>query len=186
MVKVNENYLKLKAGYLFPEISKRVKVYTQTNPGKDIIKLGMKEYSLFASNDIVPPEVIVDYFTQKLPTDLEYEPQIIKNIVNDAMQDMTGAYVPSIIGGTVSRDTLSILQDLQSRSPNWWSQLNTAEKKAKLPELTESYRGAGDGYSFEQISELIDAGQLSEKLIQKLLSAEKPDFEGFINELFRD
>ena len=153
---------------------------------EDIIKLGMEEYSLYASNEIVPPEVIVDYFTQKLPTDLKYEPQIIKNIVNDAMQDMTGAYVPSIIGGTVSRDTLSILQDLQSRSPNWWSQLNTAEKKAKLPELTESYRGAGDGYSFEQISELIDAGQLSEKLIQKLLSAEKPDFEGFINELFRD
>jgi len=41
VVKVNENYLKLKAGYLFPEISKRVKVYTQTNPGKDIIKLGI-------------------------------------------------------------------------------------------------------------------------------------------------
>ena len=153
---------------------------------EDIIKLGMKEYSLFASNDIVPPEVIVDYFTQKLPTDLKYEPQIIKNIVNEAMQDMTGAYIPSIVGGTVSRDTLDIIRDLQSRSPNWWSQLNTAEKRARLPELTESYRGAGDGYTFEQISELIDAGQLSEKMIQKLLSAEKPDFEGFINELFRD
>ena len=153
---------------------------------EDIIKIGMEEYSLYASNEIVPPEVIVDYFTQKLPTDLKYEPQIIKNIVNDAMQDMTGAYVPSIIGGTVSRDTLSILRDLQSRSPNWWSQLNTAEKRARLPELTESYRGAGDGYTFEQISELIDAGQISEKMIQKLLSAEKPDFEGFINELFRD
>ena len=153
---------------------------------EDIIKLGMEEYSLYASNEIVPPEVIVDYFTQKLPTDLKYEPQIIKNIVNEAMQDMTGTYVPSVIGGTVSRDTLSILRDLQSRSPNWWSQLNTAEKKARLPELTESYRGAGDGYSFEQISELIEAGQLSEKMIQKLLSAEKPDFEGVINELFRD
>ena len=153
---------------------------------EDIIKLGMEEYSLYASNEIVPPEVIVDYFTQKLPTDLKYEPQIIKNIVNEAMQDMTGAYIPSIVGGTVSRDTLDIIRDLQSRSPNWWSQLNTAEKRARLPELTESYRGAGDGYSFEQISELIDAGQLSEKLIQKLLSAEKPDFEGFINELFRD
>ena len=153
---------------------------------EDIIKLGMEEYNLFASNDIVPPEVIVDYFTQKLPTDLKYEPQIIKNIVNEAMQDMTGTYVPSVIGGTVSRDTLDIIRDLQSRSPNWWSQLNTAEKRARLPELTESYRGAGDGYTFEQISELIDAGQLSEKMIQKLLSAEKPDFEGFINELFRD
>ena len=153
---------------------------------EDIIKLGMEEYSLYASNEIVPPEVIVDYFTQKLPTDLKYEPQIIKNIVNEAMQDMTGTYVPSIVGGTVSRDTLDIIRDLQSRSPNWWSQLNTAEKRARLPELTESYRGAGDGYTFEQISELIDAGQLSEKMIQKLLSAEKPDFEGFINELFRD
>ena len=153
---------------------------------EDIIKLGMEEYSLYASNEIVPPEVIVDYFTQKLPTDLKYEPQIIKNIVNQAMQDMTGTYVPSIVGGTMSRDTLSILQDLQTRPANWWSQLNTAEKRARLPELTESYRGAGDGYTFEQISELIDAGQISEKMIQKLLSAEKPDFEGFINELFRD
>lgn len=164
-------------------IRKQIKLFKRA---EDIIKLGMEEYNLFASNDIVPPEVIVDYFTQKLPTDLKYEPQIIKNIVNEAMQDMTGTYVPSVIGGTVSRDTLDIIRDLQSRSPNWWSQLNTAEKRARLPELTESYRGAGDGYTFEQISELIDAGQLSEKMIQKLLSAEKPDFEGFINELFRD
>ena len=153
---------------------------------EDIIKLGMEEYNLFASNDIVPPEVIVDYFTQKLPTDLEYEPQIIKNIVNEAMQDMTGTYVPSVIGGTVSRDTMDIIRDLQSRPANWWSQLSIKGKKDMLPELTESYRGAGDGYTFEQISELIDAGQLSERMIQKLLSAEKPDFEGFINELFRD
>ncbi len=41
MVKVNENYLKLKAGYLFPEISKRVQNYTQSNPREDIIKLGI-------------------------------------------------------------------------------------------------------------------------------------------------
>ena len=164
-------------------IRKQIKLFKRA---EDIIKLGMEEYSLYASNEIVPPEVIVDYFTQKLPTDLKYEPQIIKNIVNEAMQDMTGTYVPSVIGGTVSRDTLDIIRDLQSRSPNWWSQLNTAEKRARLPELTESYRGAGDGYTFEQISELIDAGQISEKMIQKLLSAEKPDFEGFINELFKD
>lgn len=29
MANINENYLKLKAGYLFPEISKRVKVYSE-------------------------------------------------------------------------------------------------------------------------------------------------------------
>lgn len=153
---------------------------------EDIIKLGMEEYSLYASNEIVPPEVIVDYFTKKLPTDLKYEPQIIKNIVNEAMQDMTGTYVPSVIGGTVSRDTLSILRDIQGRPANWWSQLNVQEKKARLPELTESYRGAGDGYTFEDLDELIRQGMLRDSTIQKLLSAEKPDFEGFINELFRD
>ena len=41
MVQINENYLKLKAGYLFPEISKRVKIYTQSNSGPEIIKLGI-------------------------------------------------------------------------------------------------------------------------------------------------
>ena len=43
MVQVNENYLKLKAGYLFPEIAKRVKEYSQLNEGAEIIKLGIGE-----------------------------------------------------------------------------------------------------------------------------------------------
>jgi len=41
VVQVNENYLKLKAGYLFPEIAKRVKIYSQSNKSSDIIKLGI-------------------------------------------------------------------------------------------------------------------------------------------------
>jgi len=41
VVQVNENYLKLKAGYLFPEISKRVKIYSQTNNSSNLIKLGI-------------------------------------------------------------------------------------------------------------------------------------------------
>ena len=41
MVKVNENYLKLKAGYLFPEISKRVNSYIQSHESVNIIKLGI-------------------------------------------------------------------------------------------------------------------------------------------------
>jgi len=41
VVQVNENYLKLKAGYLFPEIAKRVKTYSQSNKSADIIKLGI-------------------------------------------------------------------------------------------------------------------------------------------------
>jgi len=41
VVQVNENYLKLKAGYLFPEISKRVNAYIQNNSSCEIIKLGI-------------------------------------------------------------------------------------------------------------------------------------------------
>jgi len=41
VVQVNENYLKLKAGYLFPEISKRVNAYIHKNSRSDIIKLGI-------------------------------------------------------------------------------------------------------------------------------------------------
>ncbi len=41
MVQLNENYLKLKAGYLFPEIAKRVKIYSQSNNSAEIIKLGI-------------------------------------------------------------------------------------------------------------------------------------------------
>ena len=41
MVKVNENYLKLKAGYLFPEISKRVKLHAEKINSQEIIKLGI-------------------------------------------------------------------------------------------------------------------------------------------------
>ena len=41
VVQVNENYLKLKAGYLFPEIAKRVKNFSQSNNSSNIIKLGI-------------------------------------------------------------------------------------------------------------------------------------------------
>ncbi len=41
MIKVNENYLKLKAGYLFPEIARRVKIFSQANPQAKIIRLGI-------------------------------------------------------------------------------------------------------------------------------------------------
>lgn len=41
MVKINENYLKLKAGYLFPEIARRVNAFVTENPHAPIIKLGI-------------------------------------------------------------------------------------------------------------------------------------------------
>ncbi len=41
MVQVNSDYLKLKAGYLFPEISRRIKDFTSKNPDSDLIRLGI-------------------------------------------------------------------------------------------------------------------------------------------------
>ena len=41
MVRINENYLKLQASYLFKEISTRVSSYQERNPERRIIKLGI-------------------------------------------------------------------------------------------------------------------------------------------------
>ncbi len=41
MINVNENFLKLQAGYLFPEIGRRVSEFAKNNPDAAIIKLGI-------------------------------------------------------------------------------------------------------------------------------------------------
>ncbi|MHC4928369.1 MAG: LL-diaminopimelate aminotransferase [Planctomycetota bacterium] len=41
MIFVNENFSKLKAGYLFPEIGRRVNAFAKANPDASIIKLGI-------------------------------------------------------------------------------------------------------------------------------------------------
>lgn len=41
MATVNDNYLKLKAGYLFPEIARRVNTFATANPDAKIIRLGI-------------------------------------------------------------------------------------------------------------------------------------------------
>lgn len=41
MPKINNHYLKLQAGYLFPEIARRVAAFSESNPDGDIIRLGI-------------------------------------------------------------------------------------------------------------------------------------------------
>ena len=41
MARINENYLKLQAGYLFPEIGRRVRAYCEANPDANVIKMGI-------------------------------------------------------------------------------------------------------------------------------------------------
>jgi LL-diaminopimelate aminotransferase len=41
MIRLNEHYLKLQASYLFSDISKRVSAFQESNPDKELIKLGI-------------------------------------------------------------------------------------------------------------------------------------------------
>lgn len=41
MIRINENYTKLKASYLFSDIAKRVTAFQQANPNKSVIRLGI-------------------------------------------------------------------------------------------------------------------------------------------------
>lgn len=46
MFKINENYLKLPGSYLFSDIAKKVKAFTEGNPDKKIIRLGIGDVTL--------------------------------------------------------------------------------------------------------------------------------------------
>ncbi len=46
MFRINENYLKLPGSYLFSDIAKKVKVFTNENPDKKIIRLGIGDVTL--------------------------------------------------------------------------------------------------------------------------------------------
>ena len=41
MVKINENFLKLPGSYLFSEVARRIRVYSEAHPGAEIIKLSI-------------------------------------------------------------------------------------------------------------------------------------------------
>ena len=53
MAKINDNYLKLKAGYLFPEIGRRVREFSAANPQARIIRLGIGDVT-----QPLPPAII--------------------------------------------------------------------------------------------------------------------------------
>ena len=46
MARINDNFQKLAAGYLFPEIGRRVRAYAEENPDADIIRLGIGDVTL--------------------------------------------------------------------------------------------------------------------------------------------
>ncbi len=53
MIRINENYLKLKSSYLFSEISKRVSSFQQANPSAPVIRMGIGDVT-----QPLPPAII--------------------------------------------------------------------------------------------------------------------------------
>lgn len=53
MAQINDNYLKLKAGYLFPEIGRRVSRFCEANPDAEVIRLGIGDVT-----ESLPPAII--------------------------------------------------------------------------------------------------------------------------------
>ena len=53
MAKINEHYLKLKAGYLFPEIARRVNAFCESHPNASVIKLGIGDVT-----EPLPPAIV--------------------------------------------------------------------------------------------------------------------------------
>jgi len=53
MAYINDHYLKLKAGYLFPEIARRVKAFQQSHPEAPIIRMGIGDVT-----EPLPPAII--------------------------------------------------------------------------------------------------------------------------------
>ena len=45
VVKINENYLKLKSSYLFVEVARREREFIDNNPDADIIKMGIGDFT---------------------------------------------------------------------------------------------------------------------------------------------
>lgn len=56
MTRINDNYQKLKAGYLFPEIGRRVKAFAEANPEARIIRLGIGDVTR-----PLPPAIIAAF-----------------------------------------------------------------------------------------------------------------------------
>lgn len=53
MARINSNYQKLQAGYLFPEIGKRVRAFAEKNPSAKVIRLGIGDVVL-----PLPPPIV--------------------------------------------------------------------------------------------------------------------------------
>ena len=104
MAQVNDHYLKLQAGYLFPEIARRVNTYIDAHAEADVIRLGIGDVT-----EPLPPAIIaamhaaVDEMGDR-ETFRGYGPEQGYEFLREALVD--GAFAPR--GVEISSDEIFI------------------------------------------------------------------------------
>ncbi len=97
MATVNENFLKLQAGYLFPEIGKRVCAFKEKNPTAKIISMGIGDVTQPLAPAVIKAmkkaalkdreiESRVRLFSYRIPEEfykLDSDPDALENLIQD-------------------------------------------------------------------------------------------------------
>ncbi len=113
MPKLNENYLKLNANYLFSEIAHRVSAYQEAHPDKSIVRLGIGDVTLPLSEKVTKALVDASAEMGDAKTFKGYGPDYGFTFLQDAIVD----YYKSN-GVTVDRDEVFVSDGAKSDTGN--------------------------------------------------------------------
>ena len=102
MAYINEHYLKLAAGYLFPEIARRVALFQQEHPQTRVIKLGIGDVT-----EPLPPAVV------------QAVPRAVAAMSRPETFDGSGPYEGSPWLREASADPASPIRRALARGPRW-------------------------------------------------------------------
>ena len=108
MARINENYLKLQAGYLFPEISRRVNAFTQANPdaAKQMIRCGIGDVT-----EPLPSNSLLDSGPKGLLRHVEQESDVLGDI-SDRHRERRVAMPPLVDRTRIDTDDVAIFEDV--------------------------------------------------------------------------
>ena len=114
MLKINEDYLKLRGSYLFSDIAKKVKAYSLANPDKKIIRLGIGDVTLPLAQTVIDAlHGAVDEMGRK-ETFKGYAPDLGYEFLRDTI--VKKVYEP--LGCSISSDEIFVSDGAKSDSGN--------------------------------------------------------------------
>ena len=107
VVKINENYLKLKSSYLFVEVARREAEFIKNNPEADVIKMGIGD----VTKPLVP--AVVKAFNDAVDRASLLAQSKDKNIVRVLIEDKSMFIIESL---NVEGKTLEEAENLDKES----------------------------------------------------------------------